>query len=334
MKTLKKSVLIPVSKLEQLKSMFQQQSNNIGTDPNLKKASSFKQKMQHIMNLPLDDYSKVQLYLPVIKEFMLFRDKYLASKRQPQLVRIVNKDGETQLVQAPQQHQSKQQLLQQQQMPQQQQQQEQQQQEQEQEGDLSKSFYEDVPSVHQSSMVEEPADVEETDLPITDTSVEFLPPIAPAEATVAGPASSIKNGQKYDTIDSILTGLTGVWKDRAKELLSDLEGRENFKWDINTGEVSIGSSRNVGNIKDLIHYEVQKKRKAFKEKSQPSGYQTFKLFLKQNQISPDKSSRPTGKRLQISEEESENKGSGGILIPLKQRKLGDKNRFPLLYEPY
>jgi hypothetical protein len=281
MKKIKKSVLIPMAKFEQLQNSTPMNSNNnvehisksIKLDANIKQAAWFQNEMSSVMNNPhLDVNTKLQLYLRAIKNFVLFRDKGLAIKNQPQLVRIVNgnqKNNES--INVNTQHPVlMEKVVDKESLP------------------NSSSFYDNT-VVDNDSIIEQPS---------LDSSVEFIGDVSPTRSIIKQSEIGIKNVDEipdlsFRTESDILTGLKGVWKTRGKELLGELVQNPNIKWNKRTGQIAI---RNLPfsdqtNIKDLIHFEVLKRKRDYKSHPAPSGYQEFKTFLKQNQISPAKSSR-------------------------------------------
>jgi hypothetical protein len=292
MKKIKKSVLIPMAKFEQLQNSTSMNSNNlehvsksIQLESNIKKASEFHNEMSSIVNNPdLTDHSKLQLYLRAIKNFLLFKDKGLTIKNQPQLVRIVNGNDNTSSTNGNQKREI-----------------------------VVEKFLNQKESSPNSSLLSEDTVVDQSFIehPTLDTSDEFVGDVSPTRSIIKQSEIGIKNVEEtsekpFQSESDILSGLKGTWKSRGKELLSDLLENPNIRWNKQTGQIAI---RNIpfvegANIKDLVHFEVLKRTREYKNRPTPSGYQEFKTFLKNYQISPAKSSRglrvaPTKKTLGV-----------------------------------
>ena len=97
---------------------------------------------------------------------------------------------------------------------------------------------------------------------------------------------------------TLLKDYTGGLKKQAKNVIDQLEIQPDFTWDVISGTPLIKGRRlEQSDIKELLEYEVLRSQGA-PAGDEPIGYQAFKSYLQEKDISPRQTSRQTrtGKR--------------------------------------
>jgi hypothetical protein len=126
-----------------------------------------------------------------------------------------------------------------------------------------------------------------SEVPINDNVKEIS--VFPMQNESVSPTRLLSRGDS----SNIETGLKGVQKKRALELLEELKENPGFTWNDN-GNISIGEKHfPESNINDLIRYEIIKYTQKGRQEIPPRNYTSFFSFMKSQNISPHKTSRGT-----------------------------------------